>query len=103
MVARSVFKIIAGLLAIYIALAGALLLAMYQPPRRFGKIAAGLPRPLFALVPFQALWSVARGGHLRIGDAAPDFDLQTIDKQSRVRLSAFRGQKPVVLVFGSYT
>ena len=40
---------------------------------------------------------------LKVGDAAPDFDLQTADKQSRVKLSNYRGSRPVVLVFGSYT
>ena len=38
---------------------------------------------------------------LRIGDTAPDFELKTADRTSAVRLSSFRGQKPVVLVFGS--
>jgi peroxiredoxin len=34
---------------------------------------------------------------------APDFALQTTDHSNTVQLSSFRGQKPVVLVFGSYT
>ena len=37
------------------------------------------------------------------GDLAPDFDLETLDKSARVRLSSFRARKPVVLIFGSYT
>ena len=39
----------------------------------------------------------------RIGDQAPDFRLKTKDGQREVQLSSFKGQKPVVLVFGSFT
>jgi peroxiredoxin len=45
----------------------------------------------------------ARSGSLKPGDPAPDFALPTLDKSGVVRLASFRGQKPVVLVFGSYT
>jgi peroxiredoxin len=38
-----------------------------------------------------------------VGDAAPDFELLTHDKSQTVRLSDSRGERPVVLVFGSYT
>ena len=37
------------------------------------------------------------------GDLAPDFELADIDGEHRVRLSDFRGRKPVALVFGSFT
>jgi hypothetical protein len=40
---------------------------------------------------------------LRVGDAAPDFTLPKLDGEGKVTLSSFRGKKPVVLVFGSYT
>ena len=40
---------------------------------------------------------------LRQGDVAPDFTLKSPDGKSTVTLSQFRGQKPVALVFGSYT
>jgi peroxiredoxin len=49
------------------------------------------------------MWNVARGGRLAVGEEAPDFDLRTVDKTARVKLSSFRGKQPVVLVFGSYT
>ncbi len=55
------------------------------------------------VLPFQPLWMRARAGRLAVGDQAPDFDLETYDHGGRVRLSPFRGSKPVVLVFGSYT
>jgi hypothetical protein len=38
-----------------------------------------------------------------INEQAPDFALRTQDGTRRVRLSEFRGKKPVVLVFGSFT
>jgi hypothetical protein len=100
---RVALKILAGLAAVYILLSAALFAVMEQPPERFARIIAKLPWPLFVALPLEPLWKVARTGHLRAGDAAPDFDLETLDKTARVRLSAFRGQKPVVLVFGSYT
>lgn len=37
------------------------------------------------------------------GDIAPDFELSSPDSALTVRLSQFRGRKPVVLVFGCYT
>ncbi len=41
-------------------------------------------------------------GRLRVGDEAPDFELPTLNDE-RVRLSRFRGQKHVLLEFGSIT
>ena len=38
-----------------------------------------------------------------IGDMAPDFELRDVSGEDPVCLSAFRGQKPVALLFGSYT
>jgi Iodothyronine deiodinase len=34
---------------------------------------------------------------------APDFNLKVMHKQTRVALSSFRNQRPVALIFGSYT
>ncbi len=39
----------------------------------------------------------------KVGDLAPDFELQDPDGNVTVRLSDFRGKRPVALVFGSYT
>ena len=44
-----------------------------------------------------------REGALKVGDDAPDFALSSPDGKSKVTLSSFKGSKPVVLVFGSYT
>ena len=37
------------------------------------------------------------------GDIAPDFELRDVSGENPVRLSAFRGRKPVALILGSYT
>jgi hypothetical protein len=39
----------------------------------------------------------------RVGSTAPDFTLPTQDGKDTINLSQFRGQKPVVLIFGSFT
>jgi hypothetical protein len=39
----------------------------------------------------------------KAGDLAPDFELGDVDGQNRVRLSDFRDEKPVALIFGSFT
>jgi len=39
----------------------------------------------------------------KAGDIPPDFELFNVDGENPVRLSKFRGQKPVALVFGSFT
>jgi hypothetical protein len=39
----------------------------------------------------------------QVGAYPPDFSLQQLGTAARVRLSSFRGQQPVGLVFGSYT
>ncbi len=100
---RTFFKILGGLVLAYLLFCAAILAMMWQPPMRFAKAIAEVPGPAFMVLPFETLWSFARGGHVRPGDLAPDFDLETLDKSARVRLSSFRARKPVVLIFGSYT
>ena len=39
----------------------------------------------------------------KVGDIAPAFELRNINGEDPVRLSDFRGKKPVALVFGSFT
>ena len=39
----------------------------------------------------------------QLGEYPPDFSLKRLDSDTRVRLSSFRGARPVALVFGSYT
>jgi hypothetical protein len=91
------------LAVVYAVLCGGFFWAMNQPPAKFGQIMSHVPMPLMAVLPFEPLWNIARGGELEIGDAAPDFELGTYDHSQTVRLSDLRGKSPVVLVFGSYT
>lgn len=99
---RNFRKYAMALVAAYVALMGGLFAVMRQPIL-FGKVMRHVPEPLMMVVPFKPLWFVARVGRLRVGDSAPNFNLPTGDKSGRVVLASFRGQKPVVLVFGSYT
>ena len=39
----------------------------------------------------------------KVGDLAPDFELREVSGKNPVRLSDFRGSRPVALVFGSFT
>jgi hypothetical protein len=43
------------------------------------------------------------GSGPELGESAPDFELETPDTSAKISLSSFRGKKPVVLVFGSFT
>ena len=38
-----------------------------------------------------------------VGDVPPDFNLRRVGSEDRVRLSEFKDQRPVALIFGSYT
>ena len=79
------------------------LLGIMRQPALFGQVMSRVPKPLLTVIPLKQLWMLARAGNLKVGDVAPDFSLPTVDRKARVRLSSFRGNKPVVLVFGSYT
>ena len=93
-----------GLLVAYFALGAFIWRAMRQPPDAFGRAMARMPGPVvFLLFPFETLWTHARAGTLHAGDPAPDFSLLKLDKSQRVQLSELNQQRPVVLVFGSYT
>ena len=102
---KPALKVLVVLVLVYVIGCLSLLAAMYQPPSRFGRIMAKIENPVvFMLFPFKRLWFVARGGDLKPGDAAPDFVLPKQGARNEtVRLSAFQGNRPVVLVFGSYT
>ena len=90
-------------LVVYLLLAGAMFTVMLQPPAVFGHVMSKLPMVTYVLFPFEPMWLVARRGRLQVGDLAPDFKLKTRDRSAEVRLSSIRGQKSVVLVFGSHT
>jgi hypothetical protein len=78
---------------------------MRQPPEHFARVMAKIPGPVaFLVLPFETLWMHARTGALQVGSPAPDFALTNLEKTARVQLSSFSSQnRPVVLVFGSYT
>jgi hypothetical protein len=42
-------------------------------------------------------------GRLKVGDPAPDLELLAVDGERRERISAHIGEKPLVLIFGSFT
>ena len=100
---RTFLKYFIPVLGIYVILTCGLFVTMLQPPAVFGHIMSKLPTVSYFLFPFEPMWLVARRGHLKVGDSAPDFNLKTVDGARDVRLSSFRGQKPVVLIFGSHT
>jgi hypothetical protein len=91
------------LLVTYFGLVGGFYVTMRQSPDLFSTAMSKTPGFLFMVVPFKPMWLRAREGQLKVGDVAPDFSLDRFDGGSSVRLSASRGQRPVVLVFGSYT
>ncbi len=77
---------------------------MCKPPEQFGYFMKKIPAPVaFLAFPFESMWMRARAGTLKVGDRAPDFSLTKVDKSATVQLAALNQQKPVVLVFGSYT
>ena len=95
-----------GLAGCYAALFAVVLTAMRQPPARFGLFMKHMPGVLvWGTLPAQRMWLWARRGELAPSTPAPDFTLSRYgdSRSDRVTLSSYRGQRPVVLVFGSYT
>ena len=92
-----------GVILAYAVAAAALYVAMRQPPERFGAIMSHVPSPAMMILPFRPLWMSARAGRLSVGDQAPDFALPLVDRSRTVRLSEELRERPVVLIFGSYT
>jgi hypothetical protein len=78
--------------------------AMHQTPDEFGAIMAHVPMPAMLVLPFETLWMRARAGHLNPGDQAPDFTLKQLQgDETPLELAGLWKDRPVVLVFGSYT
>lgn len=102
MLRRIAFAVVV-LAVIYSAFLGMTYRAMTQPPEEFGRYMKSLPPFAMYAMPFPPMWNWARAGTLAVGDMAPDFELPKHDKSGHVRLSDFRGKRPVVLMFGSYT
>ena len=104
---RRMRKWFAGVAAVcfvaWLCLVGYVNWAMHQPPEVFGHVMARMPMPAYFVLPFETLWLRARGGQLNLGDPAPDFTVKKLDDHSPTNLSSLWADKPVVLVFGSYT
>src|ERR1700733_14966010 len=92
--------IVAGL---WLCSAGYIGWAMRQPPEVFGHVMSRMPMPAYFLFPFETMWTRARNGTLHVGDTAPGLTVQTLDTQLPRALSELWKERPVVLVFGSYT
>ena len=101
---KLIVRAVAAIAGLYILWFGTVLTAMLQTPERFGQFMRHAPEALvWGSLPAPRMWLWARQGHLTTGQTAPDFTLHTVDRQSTVTLSSFRGRQPVVLVFGSYS
>ena len=92
-----------GLASLYAVACGGLYFAMRQAPERFGAFMAHVPMVSMMILPFETLWMSARAGQLNVGSVAPDFSLPTVDGGRTVRLAQEWVERPVVLIFGSYT
>ena len=99
---RKYQKFAVALVAVYVAISAGLVIVMRRPIL-FSEVMRHVPDPMMAVFPFKRLWFLARAGNLKVGDPAPGFNLPTADRQSAVSLASFRRQRPVVLIFGSYT
>ena len=76
--------------------------ALMQMPRRQGPPPRG-PSPDIMLA---GLFNGELGSYFEgpnVGDRAPGFTLRTYDGKQTIRLVEYRGKKPVVLIFGSFT
>jgi hypothetical protein len=100
---RRVLKTVLVLGLVYLFALIGLFTAMCQTPEVFSTVMSKTPNLVFLVFPFKPMWLYARKGELRVGEQAPDFSLEQFDKKATVQLSALKGKKPVVLVFGSYT
>jgi len=107
MTLKRVARIAAGtavvLVVAWVAFVGLAWRAMSQGPEAIGRFMASMPGPAYFVMPLETLWNHTRAGSLQVGDIAPDFELPRHDGGGRVRLSEFRDNRPVVLIFGSYT
>jgi hypothetical protein len=91
------------LVAAWLVFVGFIDWAMHQQPEVFGRVMMHMPMPAYFLFPFETMWTQARHGHVNPGERAPDFTVKTLETKTPVQLASLWTEKPVVLVFGSYT
>ena len=48
-------------------------------------------------------YDIRSEGTLQVGDLAPDLELERLDGSGRVKFSQLHSDRPLVLLFGSYT
>src|ERR1700728_4626442 len=94
---------LAALFCLWLCFVGYIDWAMRQPPEVFGHVMSRMPMPAYFLFPFETMWIRARNGTLHVGDTAPGLTVQTLGTQLPTALSELWKDRPVVLVFGSYT
>ena len=80
-------KTILIVLAVLLVLAGAFIVYMMGPRNIIGMLR----------------YDQRREGPLKVGEKAPDVAMVALDGVSPVRLKDRMGEKPLVLIFGSYT
>jgi hypothetical protein len=102
-VRRVVLSSAAVLLVCWLAFLGFVGWAMRQPPAVFGRVMEHMPTPAYFLFPFETMWTAARKGNVQVGESAPEGVVQRLDTKQPVALRALWAERPVVLVFGSYT
>ena len=102
-VRRWVASISAVCFAGWLCLVGYVNWAMHQPPEVFGHVMAKMPMPAYFVLPFETLWMRARHGQLNVGDSAPPLTVKKLEDHSAVSLASLWADRPVVLIFGSYT
>ena len=100
---KAIVRTIAVLAGAYVAFGLAVYGMMHASNPVTGKTLSLVGAPAFILLPMERMWVHARRGRLQVGQEAPDFELPRRDGSARVRLSALRGGRPLVLLFGSYT
>ena len=100
---RILLVVATTLLAMYGGLYAYYYRGMRQEPEQIARLLDRTPVPVFMGLPFVSMWNAARAGTLEIGAQATDFTLRNQSGDGTVTLSEHAGDRPVVLVFGSYT
>ena len=100
---RVTARILVVVFVLWLAFVGFMWRIMHRAPEQFASVMMHLPWEVFLICPFETMWTQARAGTVRVGDAAPDFTLTKLDKTGTIHLAELNKSQPVVLVFGSYT
>jgi len=91
------------LVVAWLAFVGYIDWAMHQPPEVFGRVMMRMPMPAYSSFHSKRCGRRHAMDRLNPGDSAPDFAVKTLQTETPVQLASLWAEKPVVLVFGSYT